>query len=227
MSQTLLKPAIISAAAKKRGSGSGIAIASTSQGSAVEFVTSFNLTLPTGIQTGDLLVIFRRHNVTTQNLNPTGWTILSEFSSNGCSSIYYRVADGSEGSTVTIPSGTTSVRDSACICHRITGALTSTPPEAATWATGVDAGAVSPSWGSAENLYIPIVSHRLNTNIANAVPSGFGGYIYEQSGSGATSRAAIANGSLLETSASKDPGAWSITGVLNIPHTSILAIRPA
>lgn len=82
-------------------------VAATNANSDTGNDTSHSVDLPAGIQSGDLLLIFwadreRTSTVTT----PTGWTVLysQTHGSDRRAICYYRIADGTEGSTVTITS---------------------------------------------------------------------------------------------------------------------------
>ncbi len=125
-------------------------------------ITSHAVTLPSGITSGNLLLIFFRTGDTGVTHTLSGWTELATRDSNGRTTIFYKVADGTEGSTATITTG--AARRSVANSYRITGY--SGTPEAAFVASDTNnPPSLSPSWGSAKNLWISMVSTRNNSEI--------------------------------------------------------------
>lgn len=129
-------------------------IATTNQNN-TSATTNHVVNLPASIAAGDLLLIFG--HVGLAPTYPAGWTeISSVVVGSRTFSIAYRIADGSEGASVTV----TTASNAACrwITERITSWHGTTPPEVGTAATGTsttpDPPAVTPSWGSADNLFI-------------------------------------------------------------------------
>lgn len=90
---------------------------------------SINATKPSGVSAGDLLVCAVFCVFDQTQATPSGWTLaISEFNDgNGANGVevYYRVADGSEGSTITFSIGGSS--DITAHMWRITGFNASTP----------------------------------------------------------------------------------------------------
>lgn len=131
------------------------AIASTAQGNSGASTQSHTVNLPSGIQAGDLLVVWFVTDGSPTITFPGGWTKLVEVASSGAvtGSLYYKTASGSEGSSISV--STDANEGSAHISFRIPSwnAL-----EASTGATGADAapdpGSLSPSWGAADTLWI-------------------------------------------------------------------------
>ena len=67
-----------------------------------------SVNLPTGIQAGDLLIVGFTTFYDVSHTFPVGWTELFSdvvASNNTRTSIYYRQADGAEGSTITVTTG--------------------------------------------------------------------------------------------------------------------------
>ncbi len=87
--------------------------------------TTHTINLPSGIVSGELLVMLFICDDNPTVTGPSGWTALEASAGSSLRfRLYYRVADGSEGSTATI---TTSVaKPSAAICVRIQGHNTPT-----------------------------------------------------------------------------------------------------
>lgn len=95
-------------------------------------VTSLAINKPTGVQSGDLLLIFATNEGATTSPeftnNLSGWTLLQNYGSDlpdTHSAIYWRIADGSEGSSFTVTSLTSTER--LMWCFRISGIDTTTP----------------------------------------------------------------------------------------------------
>jgi hypothetical protein len=87
--------------------------------------TSHVINLPTGIASGNLLLLWFTMDGASGNAvsTPSGWTLMQTTNvvTNGDFGVLFcRTADGSEGSTVTITSTGTS-QSSAAVCLRITG----------------------------------------------------------------------------------------------------------
>ena len=125
--------------------------------------TNHNITLPSGITAGDLLIVFMHGSATdaTPNTAATGWTICRDRvhgSSVGHLAILTRFATGSEGSSIT---ATTDLNEqAAAVAVRITGWHGTTGPECSTGVNDSSAGesgsvpnpdALSPSWGGNED----------------------------------------------------------------------------
>jgi hypothetical protein len=89
--------------------------------------TTHNITLPSGIAAGDLIVIFSTFRGTGQDDSwPGGWDNRSDVdcpTSICWQNVYTRLADGTEGATVTVT--TTSSRKSNHVAMRVTGQATS------------------------------------------------------------------------------------------------------
>jgi hypothetical protein len=121
--------------------------------------TSHVITLPASIASGDGILILLDKGSTSGTFDSlAGWTeLLDENLGNGIA-VWYRDADGTEGSTVTF-THTTSTR-SATIAYRITGnkKFSVRAPELSTVATGTstgpDATTCTPTGGAKDYLWI-------------------------------------------------------------------------
>ena len=118
--------------------------------------TEHTVNLPSGIQAGDLLLVFFASDVAPTIAFPEGWTQL--FQTSWASLVnfgaWYRVADGNEGATITVT--TSSEEMTAHTSYRITGYIG--VPEVGTAATGStitpDPPSLSPSWGAQDTLWL-------------------------------------------------------------------------
>lgn len=130
-------------------------IAGTSTSMETNGVTSHTVSLPANIVSGDLLIVlFCGRDVSSATINfPAGWNIIKT-GLNGSSEIFksaYRVADGSEGSTITVTTGSTG--RSAHISYRITD-YTSTPEGEVN--SSINPPSLTPSWGTKDSLWIAV-----------------------------------------------------------------------
>src|SRR5690606_21577426 len=103
---------------------------------------SHNVTLPSGIQAGDLLVMVFRSAESAST--PSGWSLLSTRNSSGRTYIFTKTATGSEGSTVSVSLGDDS--RIAAITYRISN-WTGTPEAVFVDSNTNNPPSISPSWG--------------------------------------------------------------------------------
>lgn len=139
-------------------------IAATNSGSSGGNATSHTVNLPAGIVAGNLLLVaFTNDGSATVSVTTpaTGWSTLysTPNGSNARSTVFYRFADGSEGSTITVT--TSASEGSAHASWRMTGVDKQTNPEGGTPATGSSANPNPPSlnpsnWGTEDTLWIAV-----------------------------------------------------------------------
>lgn len=143
-------------------------VQTTNSGNSGANATSHTVTLPTGLTSGDLIIVAFAHDdagaaVTASVTSPaSGWSTLvnnrvaNDAGTTARVSVFYRWADGSEGASITVT--TTGSEGSAYATYRISGADTGTNPEATTNApsssNSPDPPNLAPSWGSDDNLFI-------------------------------------------------------------------------
>ncbi len=115
-------------------------VQSRTTSSVVTNQTSHTVNMPSGIASGDLLVsIFTAEGIPTITW-PAGWTRFAEqqhTAANGTISMAYRTADGTEGASITVTTGTATQTDHAT--YRIKGAAdpATQPPQASIVASTV------------------------------------------------------------------------------------------
>jgi hypothetical protein len=197
--------------------------------------TTHNITLPSGIQSGDLLLMFLSVDGGTDNLTNTGWTrLLTEFTTDSeCRYVLGRIATGSEGSTVSFT--TTNSEHSAAVTYRITGARNDLTTNAIAVSGSVNTGgnattvnppSLTPSWGSATNLWFAtamisdgaitsVVSYPTDYNLGQNAT-----FHSNSAGQGVLVAARIL------TASSEDPGAFTWTTARRASAYTI-AVRPA
>lgn len=138
--------------------------------------SSITVSLPTGIQAGDLLLCAVAINYTYPTLTfPAGWTkVVADFNySDAGGVIAYRICDGSEGSSITVSAGTGQPR--AWQTYLIRGrtgnpeaaissqalAQTSNPPN------------LAPSWGVKDCLWLVFYFESVSYSVTTP-PTGYG-----------------------------------------------------
>lgn len=181
-------------------------------------VTTHTITMPSGITSGDLLIVFMAVDGSAGGVTPpTGWTEISLSGSNSSVDefFFWREADGTEGSTEDFTSGNS--QKSGSIAFRISGAEDpdTTPPEVTTNSSSgngsaADPPSLSPSGGSDDYLWIALVgaSHQASPT---AAPTNYSNLQTANSGGGGGAMAASAERTL--TASSEDPGAFGSTAL--------------
>ncbi len=186
--------------------------------------TSHTVNLPSGIVAGDLLIVFFDSYTNLTVTFPSGWTKLFDGNSGTYGQTlvcYYRVADGTEGSTIAVT--TSASEPTAHTSYRITGY--SGAPTCGTLATGTntnpDPPSCSPGWGAQDILWIAVCGAAA---YVTAAPSGFGSFINEPTYSQYLGNIGSAqenyHGSYL------NPGTFTINGSASWCANTV-AIRPA
>ena len=219
------------------GNAAGITIHATATTSHWNYdYSSHPVNLPDGIQAGDVLwMAFRTSHNPSVHDTPTGWLLADQGGSVGMISWFYRIADGSEGATVTIdvtdgaatPSPRTTPADA--IVHRLGGVATSE----ATWFafnyTGTTPNPdVSAPWGSAANLFITDYSSRYSDWTVTAHPANYTDRIFVPWGSTSANSSAIASVHRFLEAASDTVGAWTINAPsgTNAERYAVAVFRP-
>lgn len=199
-----------------------IDVRSSSSGSGTTGSTTHTLTLPATIESGDLLVCqLVNQQIETQTW-PAGWTEVELVSGGGgassiTSGVYMETAVGTEDGTditVTTPNG----RASAFTCYAVQdwAGTEGTDVETGTGLVGTDANpdppSASPSWGSAEALFIAFAGHRDDTTTVSSYPANYADDQEDGASGGSTSFdvRALAATRILTTS-SEDPGTYTLS----------------
>jgi hypothetical protein len=148
--------------------------------------------------------------------------------------IAYKFSDGTETGTFTVTTADTSANDSVMILMAIPGAHASTPPEAGTMAVGVspDVGALAPSWGAEDNLWIAVGGSGEDSLTGSFTGVGTPPTNYTgEAQSGITAdavggvEASVAFRQL--NTASENPGAWTMDASNARGAAQLIAVRPA
>lgn len=166
-----------------------------------------NTTVPSGIQSGDLLILFcvissASNTITT----PSGWTQLRHSTTLRTHAVYYKTASGSETNFSIANSGSSST--SAAI-YRVSGQ--SAAPQISTLATGLSAApqpaSLSPSWGSAKTLWFSFF-YANDTGNSSTAPAGYS----NSQIIGATANRAMGVAAAQIEASSEQSAAWTLLG---------------
>lgn len=190
--------------------------------------TTKTINLPTGITSGDLLVIVTSHNNNNASpvSYPAGWTEL--FDLNSTSSISataaYRVADGTEGSTIAIT--LSNDQQTAAIAWRVTG-WTGTPEQNNQYnasTTNQAIPSITPSTGTDDYLYL--VADSIDTYIwsVTSYPTGYINTGTELSGPSG-SQCGIAFCTREVTSSTTESPSNLVINNARVGHSCIIAIQ--
>src|SRR5690606_36740330 len=137
---------------------------------------SRTITLPANIVAGELLMIFAEGagNGSDATLAMSGWSTLynAVFQSDGTAACFYKTAVGSDTSTMT------SANVKVCAtAYRISGWIGT--PEVATVVAGSsdvpNPGALTPSWGMLNTLWIAAAHQALNGGTVSSYPTNYTG----------------------------------------------------
>lgn len=189
--------------------------------------TEHTVNLPSGIQSGDLLLVIFNADSTPTITFPEGWTQL--FQTLGPTTYkhmfgaWYRIADGEEGATITVT--TSASEQSAHTSYRITD-YSGTPEvgtSSATFNSSPNPPSLAPSWGAKDTLWFAVCGYGNNYTIT-AYPTdytdGRNDYADSTHGCGVGSARRELN------AASEDPGTFTLSGDMRWVANTV-AIQPA
>ncbi len=207
-------------------------VASVTETTFTTDVTDHAISLPETVVAGDLLLIIFTNDGNATVTKPVGWRTLWDESTGSAlrASGYAKVAIGDEGST-TVNFITSSAEQAAAQVYRIQNwygtldGIAVGSEVVSTSGTTANPPSLSPGWGVADTLWIPII----HTSTARTIVSGSDGYsnlINTRSGE-TTTAGQIGSMRLNTNTATEDPGVFtfSSTGVTSVAQT--IAIAPA
>lgn len=197
----------------------------------------WTVNLPASIASGDTLILKARSCAGATFTTPAGWSVLlannSSDASDDNTAMYYRKADGTEGSTLSLTLSTTN--RGAAIVWRITGAAdpTITPPEITTslYTTGnTNPVSITPTGGSKDYLWITTLANDGTGGASSGgQPSGYSNFIDQQDGGGggAATKDRVQGASKTSTASSEDPGVWTNSAPNSGGISTTIAVYPA
>lgn len=182
-----------------------------------------NVTLPSGIRSGDLLLMIVRPQSSRAITIPQGWTLLSNRSSSGNSYVIYKTALGNESGTQEI-----NLNDDArisAITYRISN--WEGIPEAEVASSNLNnPPTLTTSWETNPTLFIAAMTNRRSDSNVTGAPDGFSGLVsIANSSSTNTSRVRVSSSIKFENTKTIDPGAFTTTGNIDNPHSFTIAIK--
>lgn len=196
------------------GDGYPVVAATTSSAKTAATGTTHTVSLPSGIQAGDLLLVFWVDaDVASTVATPSGWTELFNMVGTADQRRYamYRVADGSEGATVTVT--TSNAERSAHTAYRIAAGSYQGEPVAGTvnsnTSTSPDPNSLTSGFGSVPTLWIAS-SHSAGTSAATTPPTNYSVDAFGYSGNTGTGHARMTTASRKLTAASENPGTFAL-----------------
>jgi hypothetical protein len=221
-----------------------ITVEATNTSTHTSVTTTQVVALPSGLTSGDLLIIIVTVERDSTNASPvqittpTDWTLITSCEAVGPTALgdddvvmraFKKISDGTEGASVNV---TSSSRRGSHNSYRITGHFDLTSVECATTngsgTTDVDPPNLTPSWGSADNLWIAVASKERGLTAAPAAPTNFGTVLNASAGSTAEGNNTTASARRTTTASSQDPSAFVFANYGAIDWISAtIAIRPA
>lgn len=200
-------------------------VAASAQSSEPTNVKNHDVSLPSGISAGDLLIAFFAHDGNVTTTWPSGWTQFVAGSQGTAISlkIAYRIANGSEGTTIVVT--TSGGERSAHQVYRITGWHGTTPPEGAAnpQAGATNPPALTPSWGAADTLWWAVSGHNNGDGSYTAAPTNYTNLT--QNSAPGTVGALLATSRRALNAVSDDPGTFTPNTGPAVAAT--VAVRPA
>lgn len=192
--------------------------------------TSHDLTLPPNIASGNLLLLVVCINSAPTVTDPSGFTSILSRVNTDTFRVYAKIATGSEGGTINLGTGNNQRVVSAA--YRITGNRNGVTSSEIEISSAVDATtanpdppSLTPTWGSAENLWIPIQFSVDGNYTLTGYPSNYTlGQLSPDTVAGSAGCGFSMAGRLL-TATSEDPGQFT-TDTSRARSSYTLAIRP-
>ncbi len=187
--------------------------------------SSHTISLPTGIQAGDLILVsFRIRSGRAVSSFTSGWTELLNADNNGRTYVYYRTAQSSSESFIISLSGGSS--RIAAVSYRISNWNSGDTPQVAVTADGEDPPSLNPGWGAFPSLYLAGLSFRESGNEITGIPSDFTDLVIAQNTPGSSNLDRFFVVGLVQkfsSAASEDPSTFSTGGA--DPTSFTIAIR--
>lgn len=217
-----------------------ITIASDSSGQVSTDSTSWTASYPSGIEKGDLLLLFAVTDGNPGTFNPgAGWASFIYTISDSSIKMMYakRYADGTETGNFTISVGTaeqgqwmvlripkdTWIGDIGAASGGFTGGVNNVVgPQTGIANAAPDSASLNPQWAAMETLWLSVVGMDGNAQGLNAYPSNMTGYSYQNASNSTGAELGIATA--ITSDETFDPAAFDIdTGTSWIAIT--LAVR--
>lgn len=196
------------------GNGYPSVVSTASSQKTVTSGNTHNVALPDGIQSGDLVMVFwaDANTVGTAMTVPPGWTVLYNTtwpSSNLRHTALYRIADGSEGTNLSVTAGN---ERSAHTAYRIAAGSYQGIPATTGAATGTsinpDPGNLTSGFGAVPTLWI--AAAHITGAPSNNIPASYTNGVHGYSGSTGVDHVRMTTAIRYTSAASENPGAFTL-----------------
>lgn len=184
---------------------------------------SIDVLLPVGYQAGDILLVVVSMGSSGIGMSaPSGWTAIA--TGDNLTYSFWKIANGTEGSFVDL--GNLLVRRWAAVSYAIYDYQGASPIEGICNPNSHATPSLTPSWGSADNLWI-VVGTTQRTDNTMTVPAGYGNQLFAEStaDNSSNSFASIVAGDKTSTGTSETPDSISSTGTIAEPTSRLFAIQ--
>lgn len=183
--------------------------------------TSHTINFPASVASGDLLVLVTACE--SGFLTIDGFSELVAINNGVVGRVYYKVATGSEGGSATFTTGGSV--ESCYAIYRITGQNASGFIEDGSASADADPASLTPSWGSADTLWLACIAGRNSSNPQiTAAPSGYSSLVAADVEAGIFD-ICCAIAYRQNAAATEDPGAFTAPGGTNAASVTV-GIRP-
>lgn len=212
------------------------AVQTTAESATTTAGTSHTVTLPSGITSGDLLIVIFSHAVSCTLNALTGWTELVDTAAANAEKVLYRKADGTEGASISLTSSA-STKMSA-IAYRISGAEdpATQAPQLSTVATGTstapNATTCTPTGGAKDYLWLTFFTQAGeeadDDTWTTGTPTNFTNLLQKTSGTTAAASTNVQNASAQQQLNASSLDAAAFTTAQSLAWRAwTLAIHPA
>ena len=193
-------------------------------------VTTMAVNLPGSISSGDLLIASSEvRNAGTWTV-PSGWV---EFgaqlggASVGELTVFYKIADGTEGATATWTAGTGT--SAAWQTRKITSWHGTTPPEVTStsgdFSTQPNPPSLTPSWGAEDTLWLEIAGNTATANLTTGASAGYSDYALNTA-SGGGAQCQVSSAYKEANATSEDPAEMPNAGSIRYWAAMTIGVRP-
>ena len=181
--------------------------------------TTHDVTLPTTVNAGDLLLIFFVNFDTSSVTAPSNWTLLSDsVDANNFirGSVYKKEAGGSEGGSVATVTLSSSVA-AAALVYRITDwsggtGIEISAPETPGNGTAHSSPQLVAPWGTKDNLWLSVATAGDDDIAFTGAPANFSNLTFEVSGAGNNSGCEVGAADLKSGTDTQNPGDFTLNG---------------
>ena len=231
-----MTPFVMHLAASTPPPGGFPVVEATASSSEDALVTTHAVTLPSGVVSGNLiLVAFNLSTTSRLAVEPTGWTLTTVSTTGGHTGFFHRVSDGSEGATLSFSTIDSSTSDpastrSAHVSARVSGVdVGASPFIAIESAITNDSPSLTPSWGSAETLWFTFFFARAS-DWEVTPPADYTGKVEAKSDapSSSSTRGGVVLAHRAFEGTNQTPGPWTVDtlGGMTSERTATVALRP-